>query len=142
MNLDAQVKIEMPGPAVQGTRIMVDGIEQQNVYKAVLDMTTGDVGRLVLFTFAKVAMEGSGLDVVTVPLCPKCHKALDESQQDIVGSADISTFEDKWRMKRPAEASLLDRAMQLLLVAHAATITSEWLSQKQKLIEEYLEGKQ
>jgi hypothetical protein len=110
----ADVQIIAPGPAVQGTRILVDGVEQENVYRAVLDLSVGSVARLALFTFPKVAVEGSGFQVETVPLCPACKKALDEAQGDVLGVADITTMEDAWRKKQPAAPSILDRAIELL----------------------------
>ena len=83
------VRIESPPPedgrikAVCGTRIFVDGVEQQFVREASIILEPSQPLQLTMTKYLSHLVVKGGAEVREVTLCPLCQRTVDESHREL-----------------------------------------------------------
>lgn len=100
------------GPAVHGTCIIVDGVEQKHVSRAVLDLKAGDVARLELHTFTETCFDGVA-EVEIVHFCPECRARLEKDlAPGMVATVETTPIGSKWKRYHVAAIRNYDGEIQ------------------------------
>jgi hypothetical protein len=105
MSFYSEIKIVQPeGPAVQGTKVFVDGIEQTHCAGIELTMLPEGVAEMKLKYFCNVDYEGRG-SVERIHVCPVCRQELErETLPGTASAVETTTVSDQWIRKQVVAA--------------------------------------